>query len=58
LTRLIAAPEPCAKAIRPRLAEAARVREKIKPVVDKYAKDVGEPMMKELNAEIAKARGV
>ena len=26
-------------------------------VVDKYAKDVGEALMKELNAEIAKARG-
>ena len=38
-------------------AETARIREKIKPVIDKYAKDVGEPMMKELSAEIAKARG-
>ena len=38
-------------------AEAAKIREKIKPVVDKYAKDVGEPLMKEFNAEIAKARG-
>jgi TRAP-type transport system periplasmic protein len=38
-------------------AEMARIREKIKPVVDRYAKDVGEPLMKEFNAEIAKARG-
>jgi len=38
-------------------AEAARIREKIKPVIDKYAKDVGEPLMKELNAEVAKVRG-
>lgn len=38
-------------------AEVARIREKIKPVVDKYAKDVGEPLMTELGAELAKVRG-
>jgi tripartite ATP-independent transporter DctP family solute receptor len=37
-------------------AEVARIREKVKPVVDKYAKDVGEPLMSELNAELAKVR--
>ncbi|WP_232539993.1 TRAP transporter substrate-binding protein [Azohydromonas aeria] len=38
-------------------AEVARVREKIKPVVDKYARDVGEPLMGELAAELARVRG-
>ena len=38
-------------------AEVAKVREKIKPVVDKYAKDVGDALMSELNAELAKIRG-
>ncbi|NML18220.1 TRAP transporter substrate-binding protein [Azohydromonas caseinilytica] len=38
-------------------AEVAKVRERIKPVVEKYAKDVGEPLMSELNAELAKVRG-
>lgn len=38
-------------------AEVAKVRERIKPVVDKYAKDVGEPLMGQLNAELAKVRG-
>jgi len=37
--------------------EIARIREKIKPVVDKYAKEAGEPLMAEVNAEIAKKRG-
>ncbi|WP_066342070.1 TRAP transporter substrate-binding protein [Azohydromonas lata] len=37
-------------------AEVARIREKVKPVVDKYSKDVGEPLMNELNAELAKVR--
>ena len=37
-------------------SETDKIREKVKPVVDKYAKDVGEPLMKEFNAEIAKAR--
>jgi tripartite ATP-independent transporter DctP family solute receptor len=38
-------------------AELTRIRERIKPVVDKYAKEAGEPLMRELAAEIAKARG-
>ena len=37
--------------------EIARIREKIKPVVDKYAKEAGEALMAEVNAEIAKKRG-
>ena len=37
--------------------EIARIREKIKPVVEKYAKEAGEPLMAEVNAEIAKKRG-
>jgi len=36
--------------------EIARIREKIKPVVDKYSKEVGEPLVNEVNAEIAKKR--
>lgn len=38
-------------------AELTKIRERVKPVVDKYAKEAGEPLMKELEAEIAKARG-
>jgi tripartite ATP-independent transporter DctP family solute receptor len=38
-------------------AEVAKIRERIKPVLDKYAKDVGEPLMGQLNAELAKVRG-
>jgi TRAP-type transport system periplasmic protein len=38
-------------------AEVARIRSTVKPVVDKYAKDVGEPLMKEFEAEVSKARG-
>jgi tripartite ATP-independent transporter DctP family solute receptor len=37
--------------------EIARIREKIKPVLDKYTKEVGEPLVAEVNAEIAKKRG-
>jgi len=37
--------------------EIARIREKIKPVTDKYAKDVGPDLVAEANAEIAKKRG-
>ncbi len=36
--------------------EMARIREKVKPVIDKYAKEVGEPLVAEVNAEIAKKR--
>ena len=35
-----------------------RIREKAKPVIDKYAKEVGEDLYKEVSAEIAKKRGV
>ena len=36
--------------------EIARMREKVKPVVEKYAAQVGEDLTKELYAEIEKAR--
>jgi TRAP-type C4-dicarboxylate transport system substrate-binding protein len=38
-------------------AEAAQWRQKLKPVVDKFAKDAGESIVKEMYAEIEKARG-
>jgi TRAP-type C4-dicarboxylate transport system substrate-binding protein len=37
-------------------AEIARMREKVKPVVAKYAAQVGEPLVKEFQAELEKAR--
>ena len=37
--------------------ELAKMREKAKPVIDKYTKELGEPLVKEMYAEIAKARG-
>ncbi|MBB1602584.1 TRAP transporter substrate-binding protein [Variovorax sp. UMC13] len=37
-------------------AEMAKLREKVKPVVEKYAAAVGAETVKELNAEIARAR--
>jgi tripartite ATP-independent transporter DctP family solute receptor len=37
-------------------AELQRMREKVKPVVDKYAAQVGEPLVKEFQAELEKAR--
>ena len=37
--------------------ERVRMREHLKPVTEKYTKEFGEPLVKELNAEIAKARG-
>ena len=37
--------------------ETARMREKAKPVIDKYTKEVGEPLVEQVNAEIAKVRG-
>jgi TRAP-type transport system periplasmic protein len=36
--------------------ELAKMREAVSPVVDKYSKEVGEDLVKELNAEIAKVR--
>ncbi len=38
-------------------AERERMREKVKPVTEKYEKEVGESLVKELYAEIAKVRG-
>ena len=37
--------------------ELARMRGAVAPVVEKYSKEVGEDLVKELNAEIAKVRG-
>jgi TRAP-type transport system periplasmic protein len=37
--------------------ETARMREKVKPVTDKYTKQAGEDLVKELYAEVEKARG-
>lgn len=37
-------------------AEIARIKEKAKPVIDKYAKEVGEALFSEVTAEIAKKR--
>ncbi len=36
--------------------EIARMRDKIKPVIDKYSAQVGEPLVKEFYAELEKAR--
>jgi tripartite ATP-independent transporter DctP family solute receptor len=38
-------------------AEVARARERLKPVIDKYTKEVGEDLMNDVNAELAKMRG-
>src|SRR4030095_1530598 len=38
-------------------AEWNKHRKKIKPVTDKYAAQIGEPLVKEMNAELAKIRG-
>ncbi len=38
-------------------AEIARMREKVKPVIEKHSAGVGAAVVSELNAEIAKARG-
>jgi len=37
-------------------AELARLRQKVQPVVDKFAKEVGEPLMAQVNAELARLR--
>jgi tripartite ATP-independent transporter DctP family solute receptor len=37
--------------------EIARMREKVKPVFDKYAVQVGEALVKQFNEELAKVRG-
>jgi TRAP-type C4-dicarboxylate transport system substrate-binding protein len=36
--------------------EKARMREKLKPVTDKYSKEAGEALVKEVSAEIEKVR--
>ncbi len=36
--------------------ERARMREKVKPVTDKYVKDIGEDLVKTFYAEIDKVR--
>ena len=38
------------------LQEMARIREKIKPVVDKHVQTIGEDFVNEMNAEFAKVR--
>ena len=38
-------------------AEVQRMRQKVQPVIDKYAKEVGEGFVKEAYAELAKIRG-
>ncbi|WP_407280488.1 TRAP transporter substrate-binding protein [Aromatoleum evansii] len=37
--------------------EMAKMREKVKPVIEKYTKELGEPFVKEVYAEVAKVRG-
>jgi hypothetical protein len=38
-------------------AEVTRLRDKTKPVVEKFTKDINEAVVKDLYAEIEKARG-
>ena len=38
-------------------AEIARLRQKVQPVVDKFAKEVGLPLMQEVTQELARLRG-
>jgi len=37
--------------------ERARMREHVKPVTEKYTKELGEDLVREFHAEIAKVRG-
>jgi hypothetical protein len=37
--------------------EIARMKEKAKPVIDKYSKQLGEDLVKEMYAQVEKARG-
>ncbi len=37
-------------------AEVARLRQKVQPVVDKFSKEVGDPLMQQVNAELARLR--
>lgn len=38
-------------------AEVARLRDKVRPVVDKFSREIGEPLVAEAGAELAKLRG-
>jgi len=38
-------------------AEMARLRQKVQPVVDKFSREVGEPVYKQASAELARLRG-
>jgi TRAP-type C4-dicarboxylate transport system substrate-binding protein len=38
-------------------SEIERIRQKIKPVIDKYAKEIDADLVQQVNAEIAKVRG-
>lgn len=37
--------------------ERARMRDKLQPVTDKYTREVGESLVREMQAEIKKVRG-
>jgi len=37
-------------------AEVARLRQKVQPVIGKFSKEVGEPVMQQVNAELARLR--
>jgi hypothetical protein len=37
-------------------AEVARMREKVKPVVDKFSREVGESIVTQTNSELARLR--
>ncbi|MNY51779.1 2,3-diketo-L-gulonate-binding periplasmic protein YiaO precursor [compost metagenome] len=37
-------------------AEVARLRQKVQPVVDKFSKEVGEPVMQQVTAELSRLR--
>ena len=38
-------------------AETARLRQKVQPINDKFAREVGEPLVQQVNAELARLRG-
>jgi tripartite ATP-independent transporter DctP family solute receptor len=38
-------------------AEMARMRQKVQPVVDKFAREVGEPLYRQVSAELGRMRG-
>jgi TRAP-type transport system periplasmic protein len=41
----------------PSAAEQTKLREKLKPVIDKFSKDFGDATAKEMFAELEKVRG-